>query len=149
MVIDLDPAPGVPWARVVEGAKEARRRLKAAGFASEPVATGGKGLHVVAQVGRRRMSWDQVRDLTRDVATSMAADRPDLYIAKASKSERRGKVFVDWLRNLRGGTAVAPWSLRARAGAPIAHPVSWAAVPRLDPGDPPRPAFITPRPRRG
>jgi bifunctional non-homologous end joining protein LigD len=149
MVIDLDPAPGVPWARVVEAAREARRRLRARGFASEPVATGGKGLHVVAPVGSRRLTWDQVRDLTHEVASAMATERPDLYVAKASKAERRGKVFVDWLRNLRGATAVVPWSMRARAGVPVARPVTWASLPRLDPGTPPRPARIAPRPARG
>ena len=133
IVLDLDPAPGVPWDAVVDGLLEARRRLKAEGLECWARSTGGKGLHAVADLGRRAWNWDEVKAFSRGIAESMAADAPDRYVSKASKAARSGKIFVDWLRNVRGATAIATWSPRAREGAPVAVPVPWAALRKKKP----------------
>jgi bifunctional non-homologous end joining protein LigD len=133
IVLDLDPAPGLPWGTVVDGLLEARRRLKAEGLSCWARSTGGKGLHAVAPLGRRDWGWDEVKALSKEIAESMAADEPERYVSKASKAARTGKIFVDWLRNIRGATAIATWSPRAREGAPVAVPVSWATLRKKQP----------------
>jgi bifunctional non-homologous end joining protein LigD len=133
IVFDLDPAPGVAWGTVVDGLLEVRRRLAAAGLECWARSTGGKGLHAVVPLGRRAWDWDQVKAFAKELAESMAADAPDRYVSKASKAARTGKIFVDWLRNLRGATAIATWSPRARPGAPVAVPVPWATLRKKPP----------------
>ena len=130
IVFDLDPDAALPWKAVVEGAREVRTRLADAGLESWPLATGGKGLHVVAPLVRRR-GWDDVREFARGVAVAMSADRPERYLSRASKSERKGRIFVDWLRNGRGASAILPFSTRARAGAPVATPLAWDEIARF------------------
>jgi bifunctional non-homologous end joining protein LigD len=93
--------------------------------------TGGKGLHVVVPLARRH-DWDAVKEYSREIATQMARAAPKLYIATASKAQRKGKIFVDYLRNARGATAVAPFSTRAKPGAPVSMPVAWEELgPKL------------------
>ncbi|MCK6451526.1 MAG: DNA ligase D [Alphaproteobacteria bacterium] len=130
LVIDLDPAPGLKWERVIAATREVKDRLAHAGLASFLKATGGKGLHVVAPL-RPAVDWDLAREFTRTLAALMAADSPDAYIAKSSKAARAGRIFVDYLRNQRGATAIAPYSTRARPGASVAVPLAWSA---LEPG---------------
>src|SRR5206468_2471896 len=101
--------------------------LARVGLESWPLATGGKGLHVVAPLTGKD-GWDDVKAFSRAVAATLAAARPDRYIIKASKEARRGKIFLDWLRNGRGATAVAPFSTRAREGAPVALPLTWSEI---------------------
>ncbi len=124
LVLDLDPDQTVSWAKVVAGAKLTRALLEELGLVALVKTTGGKGLHVVVPLERRH-SWDEVKDFARDVATHLANTFPDRFTATMSKSRRRGKIFVDYLRNARGATAVAPYSLRARPGATVATPLSW------------------------
>jgi len=124
MVIDLDPGDGVPWDAVLDAAREVRARLKAAKLAAFVKATGGKGLHVVAPL-KPRAGWDAVKGFARDLAAAMAADAPERFIAKAAKTERKGRIFIDYLRNGRGATAIVPYSTRARAGATVAMPLGW------------------------
>ncbi|XXT24697.1 DNA ligase D [Sorangium sp. So ce429] len=124
MVFDLDPAPELPWERVADAARTVRRLLETLGLRSFVKTTGGKGLHVVVPIDARR-GWDEVKPFTKAVADALVRFDPSRYIATLSKAKRTGKVFVDYLRNGRGATAVAPYSTRARPGAAVATPLSW------------------------
>jgi bifunctional non-homologous end joining protein LigD len=132
LIFDFDPAPDVPFAWVVEAAVAVRERLEKLGLESFLKTTGGKGLHVVAPF-RRGPDWPTIKEFARAVATAMAADS-DRYVTVMTKAKRAGKIFIDFFRNDRGSTAVAPYSTRARPGAPVATPLDWReAVPALDP----------------
>jgi bifunctional non-homologous end joining protein LigD len=133
IVFDLDPDPTVPWPRTVRAALDLRERLRALGLESFPKTTGGKGLHVVAPF-RRGPSWEDVAQVGTAVAASMIQDDPDGFTATLSKARRRGKILIDTLRNRRGATWVAPYSPRAREGAPVSMPLAWSEVtPKLKP----------------
>jgi bifunctional non-homologous end joining protein LigD len=124
LVFDLDPDVGLDFAEVRRAAADLRDRLAALGLKSWPLLTGGKGIHIVAPLVRRS-GWADIKAFARGLAARLAEEEPERFIAKASKAERKGKLFIDWLRNERGATAIAPYSTRAREGAPIAMPVSW------------------------
>ena len=134
MVIDLDPGPGVSWSRVKEAARALREVLLDYQLESWIKTTGGKGLHVVVPLGRQA-GWDEVAGFARTVAQRMEEEDPKRYLIKASKAARRGKIFVDWLRNTRGATFIAPWSTRARPGAPVSAPIGWDDLSRVRAGD--------------
>lgn len=134
LILDLDPDTNLPFARVREAALEARERLARAGLESFVKVTGGKGLHVVVPLWRRQ-DWASVKAFARALADGMVQDSPSRYVATMAKAERKGKVFIDVFRNDRGNTAVAAWSPRARPGAPVAVPVAWDDLPRLDRAD--------------
>ena len=129
LVFDLDPGPGTQWRDVAAAAREVRKRLSALKLKSFLKTSGGKGLHVVLPI--KPTPWDEAKDFTHAVAASMAADAPDRYIATATKSGRKGKIFVDYLRNTREATAVAPYSTRARPGAPVSVPIDWSELDAL------------------
>ncbi|HVT27520.1 MAG TPA: non-homologous end-joining DNA ligase, partial [Lacipirellulaceae bacterium] len=124
LVFDLDPGEGTDWSDVVDGARDLRGRLENAGLTTFLRTSGGKGLHVVAPIDRRT-SWDDFKQFAKSVADAMVRDAPDRYLATMSKAKRRGKIFIDYLRNQRGATAIATYSTRRRPGAPVATPIAW------------------------
>jgi bifunctional non-homologous end joining protein LigD len=124
VVFDLDPDPEVPWRKLVDAAHHVREFLEDLGLVSFLKTTGGKGLHLVVPI-QRRHSWDDVKEFTQAVARHLANESPKLYVATASKQARKGKIYIDYLRNARGATAVAAYSTRARPGAPVSTPLSW------------------------
>ena len=129
LVFDLDPGPGTGWKDVVAAAREVRERLSALKLKSFLKTSGGKGLHVVLPI--KPVSWDAAKDFAHAIAASMAKDAPDRYVATATKSHRSKRIFIDYLRNSREATAVAPYSTRARAGAPVSVPIDWSELGSL------------------
>ncbi len=134
IVFDLDPGAGVAWTRVVAAARWVRDRLDELGLASFVRTSGGKGLHVVVPL-RPACPWPRVKAFARAFAESMAASDPLAYVATASKRVRKDRIFVDYLRNGRGATSIASFSLRARPGAPVAMPLRWEELSRVRRGD--------------
>ena len=134
LVFDLDPGEGASWSQVVQAARDVRDRLDQLGLQSFLRTTGGNGLHVVVPVQRRK-DWDEAKRFARGLATGLARQDPERYTATMSKAKRRGRVFIDYLRNDRGATAIASYSTRARRGAPVAVPVRWDELPSLSGGD--------------
>jgi bifunctional non-homologous end joining protein LigD len=127
IIFDLDPDEAVSWPTLCESALEVRERLKQLGLESFVKTTGGKGLHVVAPI-RPTLEWEQVKALTHEFTLQMEKDNSKLYISKMTKSARKNKIFVDYLRNEREATAVAPYSSRARLGMAAALPLEWTEL---------------------
>jgi bifunctional non-homologous end joining protein LigD len=133
IVVDLDPGPGVKWADVVAAMHELRGLFDALGLASFPRTSGGKGLHVVVPIVPGP-GWDEVKAFAHDVVAALARHAPAKYVTTATKAQRRGRIFLDWLRNGRGATAVASYSTRAREHGTVAMPLAWDEVTtKLDP----------------
>jgi len=133
LVFDLDPDPSVPWARTIRAALDLRDRLRSLELVSFPKTTGGKGIHIVVPL-RRGPTWEDLARIGSSVAASMIQDDPGGFTATLSKARRHGKILIDTLRNRRGATWVAPYSPRAREGAPVSTPLSWDEVtPKLKP----------------
>jgi len=124
MIFDLDPDPAVPWREVMAAARATRDVLADLGLESFVKTSGGKGLHVAVPLALRH-DWDEVKEFSRAVAQAMAADAPGRFTAKMAKKERGGRIFIDYLRNAQGATAVAAYSVRARKGAPVSTPLQW------------------------
>jgi bifunctional non-homologous end joining protein LigD len=132
MVFDLDPGASVPWREVVAAAREIRDRLAALELESFVKLTGGKGLHVMVPI--EDAPWPMVKAFAGRLAARMAADNPQRYVGTMAKVARDGHIFIDYFRNSRDQTAVAPYSTRARPGAPVAVPVTWERLPRTTAG---------------
>ncbi|PWU24491.1 MAG: DNA ligase D [Candidatus Rokuibacteriota bacterium] len=131
LVLDLDPGPGVEWRRVVEAARLIRARLEDVGCVSFVKTTGGKGLHVVAPFSPGP-SWEESAAFARTLALHISRENPREYVARMAKAERTGKIFIDYLRNVRGATSVAAYSTRAKPDAPVSVPLDWDELgPRL------------------
>jgi bifunctional non-homologous end joining protein LigD len=129
LVFDLDPGSGVGWKDIVAAARDVRARLADLGLESFLKTSGGKGLHVVLPI--RYTPWEKAKAFCRGIAEGMAADSPDRYTATVKKNARGGRIFIDYLRNSREATAVAPYSTRARPGAPVSVPISWEELKTL------------------
>ncbi len=133
LIFDFDPGEGLGYRDVVAAAREVRAHLAGLGLESFVKTTGGKGLHVVVPIERRH-AWSEAKAFARRVATDLAEGAPGKYLMRMSKAERQGRIFIDYLRNDPTATAVAPYSTRSRAGAPVATPLAWDELDEgLDP----------------
>lgn len=131
LVFDLDPDEGLAFADVKKAAADIRRQLADIGLVSFAMLSGGKGVHVVVPLDPGH-DWDAHKDFSKRFAEALSLAEPDRYVATMSKAKRKGKIFIDWLRNQRGSTAIMPYSARAREGAPVAVPVGWDALAEVE-----------------
>ena len=127
MIFDLDPDEGLDFGDVKSAAEHIRDRLADLGLVSFAMLSGGKGVHVVVPLDTGH-SWDAHKDFSKRFAEALSIAEPDRFVATMSKAKRKGKIFIDWLRNQRGSTAVLPYSVRAREGAPVAVPIAWGEL---------------------
>ena len=127
LIFDLDPDEALPWSAVTDAALELKTLLAKKGLETFVKTTGGKGLHVVAPI-EPEMEWPAAKDFAHSVVLEMEKSSPSLYLTKMTKAARKGKIYLDYLRNERGATSVAPYSPRARAGAAVSMPLSWAEL---------------------
>ncbi|MES1990480.1 MAG: DNA ligase D [Pseudomonadota bacterium] len=130
LIFDIDPDEAVNFSEVKRAAEDVRAYLKDKGLKSFPLVTGGKGIHVIAPL-KPEAGWEEVKTFCKQAAIDMAEAEPDRFVATSSKAKRKGKMFIDYLRNERGSTAIAPWSTRSREGAPVAVPVSWPQLKKV------------------
>ena len=127
LIFDLDPGEGISWEFVLQTAFALRKLLAGHGLDCWPKTTGGKGLHIMVPIARE-MAWDPAHAFTRRIAAELAAIDPERYVTSAELAKRPGKLFIDYLRNGRGTTAVGAYSPRAREGFPVAAPVTWRKI---------------------
>ncbi|TNB46465.1 hypothetical protein FF124_18285 [Martelella lutilitoris] len=131
MVFDLDPDEKLGFAETKQAAFDLKSLLSDTGLEAYAMVTGGKGIHVVVPL-RRTVSWETLKSFAKTLAHLMADREPDRFTAAMAKDRRKGKIFIDWLRNERGATAILPYSVRARLGAPVATPVTWDELKSLN-----------------
>ena len=134
IVFDLDPGPNVAWSRVVDAALLLRGSLKELGLTSFVKTTGGKGLHIVLPIEPKR-PWSEIKEFTKSMAEALVVADPSGYTDSMSKAARPGKIFIDYLRNERGATAVTAYSPRARPGAPVSFPLDWRELRKTQAGN--------------
>jgi bifunctional non-homologous end joining protein LigD len=130
IVFDLDPDEDLPWTEVVRAAMEVRDRMKKLGIESFVKTTGGKGLHIVFPI-KPEHAWPEVKEFARQFVSAMEKDSPQRYLTKMTKAARKGKIYLDYLRNERGATSVAAYSPRARVGAAVSMPLSWTELKKM------------------
>lgn len=133
LVFDLDPDEELGFEEVRKGARELKKQLSDLGLVSFPMLSGGKGIHVVVPL-TPAAEWPTVSDFAQRFSQAIASLQPDRYVATMSKAKRKGRIFIDWLRNQRGSTAILPYSVRARAGAPVAAPIAWSELDGIESG---------------
>ena len=131
MIFDLDPDEGLDFADVKSAAQDIRARLADLGLASFAMLSGGKGVHVVVPLTPGH-DWETHKDFAHRFAEALSLAEPERFTATMSKAKRKGKIFIDWLRNQRGSTAILPYSARARSGAPVAVPIAWNELKKMD-----------------
>ena len=131
MIFDLDPDEGLGFDQVRDAARDIHDRLADLGLVSFAMLSGGKGVHVVVPLTPGH-GWDAHKDFARRFAEALSLAEPDRFTANMSKAKRKGRIFIDWLRNQRGSTAVLPYSARARSGAPVAVPIAWNELKKMD-----------------
>jgi bifunctional non-homologous end joining protein LigD len=134
LIFDLDPDEGLGFEEVKRAARDLRRILADMGLQTFPMLTGGKGLHVVVPLVQRA-EWPEVKDFAQRFAVALATAEPDRFTANLAKAKRKGRIFIDYLRNQRGATAIMPYSARAREGAPVAAPISWDELDDMEGGN--------------
>jgi bifunctional non-homologous end joining protein LigD len=134
LVIDLDPDPKLGFDKVKDGALQLHRSFEAVGLKSFALLSGGKGIHVVVPL-EAVAEWPVVDEFAKSFCTALADSAPDRYTVSLPKVQRRGRIFLDFLRNHRTATAIMPYSARARAGMPVAAPVTWAELQNIDRSD--------------
>src|SRR5690348_11655588 len=134
LVFDLDPDVGLDFGKVKEAAVRLRGLLKELGLETFPLLSGGKGLHVVAPLDQSA-DWPAVSDFAERFSRAIAEAEPEMFTANIRKVQRKGRIFLDWLRNQRGSTAVMPYSARAREGAPVAAPIAWDELDKYEGGN--------------
>lgn len=133
LVFDLDPDPDLDFAKLRQAAVELAGFIGELGLTSYPMLTGGKGVHVVSPL-EPRAEWGEAKAFARSIAGTMARHAPDRFVDNMAKAKRKGRIFIDYLRNDRTSTAIAPWSTRAREGAPVAWPLDWDQLKRAKSG---------------
>ena len=131
MIFDLDPDEGLDFADVKQAARDIHDRLADIGLTSFAMLSGGKGVHVVVPLTPGH-DWETHKDFARRFAEALSLAEPERFTANMSKAKRKGRIFIDYLRNQRGATAVLPYSARARAGAPVAVPIAWGELAGMD-----------------
>jgi bifunctional non-homologous end joining protein LigD len=124
LVFDLDPDVGLDFGKVKKAAVRLQALLADLGLITFPMLTGGKGIHVIAPLDAS-VTWPKVKDFAERFSRAIAEAEPEIFTANIRKNQRKGRIFLDWLRNQRGATAVMPYSARAREGAPVAAPIAW------------------------
>ncbi|HET9606875.1 MAG TPA: DNA ligase D [Nitrospira sp.] len=134
LTFDLDPDPSVPWAQVIEGAHLTKTLLEELGLVCFLKTTGGKGLHIVTPI-QRTQGWEEVKTFAKMVADHLVTTIPQRFTSNMSKRVRKGKIFIDYLRNARGATAIAAYSTRAKPGAPVSVPIAWDELSKELPSD--------------
>jgi bifunctional non-homologous end joining protein LigD len=127
IVFDLDPDVAIPWKTLAETAREFKRKLAKVGLVSFLKSTGGKGLHVVVPI-RPDHEWPAIKEFAHNLVLDLERDNPNLYVTKMTKATRKNRIYLDYLRNDREATSVAPYSPRARSGAPVAMPLRWSEL---------------------
>ena len=131
IVFDLDPDEGLGFETVKQAAFDLKRHLGDLGLVTFAMLSGGKGVHVIAPL-TPQAKWPEVKDFTHRFALALSEAEPERFLANMSKAKRVGRIFIDYLRNQRGATAILPYSARARPNAPVAAPVSWEELKDLD-----------------
>jgi bifunctional non-homologous end joining protein LigD len=133
LVFDIDPDEGLEFAAVRKAAQDIRRHLADMGLQTFPLLTGGKGVHVVVPL-KPKAHWPQVKDFAQRFAVALATAEPERFTAHLAKKRRTGRIFLDYLRNQRGATAILPYSARAREGAPVSAPINWDELEEMESG---------------
>ena len=134
LVFDLDPAEGMALDQVREGVRDMKEILDALSLASYLKTSGGKGYHVVVPL-EPSADWSAVKAFAKMTATAMETKWPDKYTSNMRKENRKGKIYIDWVRNSRSATSVAPYSVRARKGAPVSMPILWRELDKVKPDE--------------